>query len=328
MDPVETSILGRTGIEVTRLGLGTGPIGGLYRPVSAEDALATVRAAWEIGIRVFDTAPFYGYGMAERRLGTVLREMRRSDYTLSTKVGRLLRPPDSAGPSQPDTLFRFETAPPVVPVFDFSEAGAVTSLQESVARLGIDHVDILYIHDPYDYVEVAITGAYRELDRLRREGTVRAIGVGMGYPDLLLRLARAGDFDALLVAEGYSVLDQRAADALLPHCEHEGIGVTLGNVLHGGLLAGTQPEPSLQPSSDLERRAQGLRHICARWDVPPMAAALQFAVAHPAVSCVLVGARTSAEIEENVRLCRLPIPTGMWDDLRDAGIVRRDAPVP
>ncbi len=228
-DPTERSRVGRTAVTVTRLGFGGAPIGGLFSAVSDGDAVATVRRAWELGIRYFDTAPLYGYGASERRIGASLAGRPRDDFTISTKVGRLIRPSDAlSGDADIDRqeldgredAFYVGTGP-VRPVFDYSYDGVLRSVEESLERLGLERVDIAFIHDPDDHWEAAIGGAYPALDRLRRDGVVRAIGAGMNQSAMLARFAREGDFDVFLLAGRYTLLDQSALADLLPICEEK-----------------------------------------------------------------------------------------------------------
>jgi D-threo-aldose 1-dehydrogenase len=293
---------------VRELGLGTAPLGGLYEAVSDEDAHAAVDRAWELGLRLFDTAPLYGSGLAERRLGLALRDRPRDAYVLSTKVGRLLRP----GP--PDET-QFEGIPPLHPEFDFSRDGALRSLEESLERLGLDRVDIALIHDPDDHFAEAIDGAYHALEQLRAEGVVKAIGVGMNQSDLLVRFAREGDFDCFLLAGRYTLLDRSGAGELLPLCEERGIDVIAAGVFNSGILAGGDTFDYRRAPAEIVARAQRLRDICGRWDVPVEAAAIQFPLRHPAVACALVGCRSPAEVDEDVRLFELDLPDGLWQEL-------------
>ena len=290
------------------LGLGTAPLGGLYQAVSDEDAHAVVDRAWELGLRLFDTAPLYGYGSAERRLGAALRHRPRHEFVLSTKVGRLLRP---GAPVET----QFEGVPPLHPEFDFSRDGALRSLEESLERLGLDRVDIALIHDPDDHFDEAMDGAYRALDRLRREGVVKSVGVGMNQSELLARFAREGDFDCFLLAGRYTLLDRSGADELLPLCEELGIDVIAGGVFNSGILAGGDTFDYRRAPAEIVARAEWLREICARWDVPVEAAAIQFPLRHPAVACAVVGCRSPEEVKEDVRLRDFEIPDGLWDEL-------------
>jgi D-threo-aldose 1-dehydrogenase len=281
------------------IGLGTAPIGGLYAPVDDETARATLDRAWELGVRAFDTAPYYGSGLAERRLGAYLREKQRDEYTVSTKVGRLLEP-DASG---------WQGA-----YFDFSRDGALRSLEESLGRLGLDRVDVALVHDPDDHYDEALAGAFRALQQLRAEGVVRSIGVGMNRTELLRRFALEADPDCFLVAGRWTVLDRSAAE-LLSVCEERGIAVVAGGVFNSGVLAGGATFDYEIASPDVLARVATLREICARSDVPLEAVAVQFPTRHPAVASVVVGCRTPAEVEEDVRLSQLDIPEALWAEL-------------
>jgi D-threo-aldose 1-dehydrogenase len=289
------------------LGLGTAPLGGLFAAVTDDEAAAVVERAWELGIRVFDTAPLYGSGLAERRLGRGLRTRPRDQYVLSTKVGRLLR----AG--EPDANFR--GAPALGPVFDFSHDGALRSLEESLERLGLDRVDVALIHDPDDHYDEAIAGAYPALERLRDEGTVAAIGAGMNQSELLARFARETDIDCVLVAGRYTLLDRGAADELLPLCEERGIDVIAAGVFNSGVLADGETFDYAPAPREVRSRVVELREITVRWEVPLTAAAVQFPARHPAVACVLMGCRSAGEIEQDVALFERPVPDGLWTEL-------------
>ena len=291
-------------ISLPRVGLGGGPLGNLFEPVEDDEALATVEQAWARGVRFFDTAPFYGSGLAERRLGAVLRDRPRDEFVLSTKVGRLLRP------GEPDSSF--PGADPLGAFFDFSHDGALRSLEESLERLGVDRVDIALVHDPENHVDEALAGSCRALVRLRDEGTVRAIGVGLNYVEPLLRFGREADLDCMLVAGRFTLLDRQAVPELLPLCEERGIAVIAGGVLNSGLLAGGTTFDYGPTPPELVRRAQGLEETCGRYGVPLAAAALQFPLRHPAVAAVLVGARSRTEVEYDLDLLELEIPDELW----------------
>ena len=338
-DPAESVILGRAGLEVSRLGFGTASIGGLYAEVSDRDAIAVVERAWELGVRLFDTAPLYGYGLAERRLGSVLAMRPRTAFTLSTKVGRLVRRVDEIGPSadvDPQALDGREDAyyarsEPVRMVFDYSAEGVRRSIEESLVRLGLDRIDIALIHDPDNHWQAAIDEAFPALARLRDEGVVRAIGVGMNQAAMLARFAREGDFDVFLSASRYTLLDQTALDELLPLCVDRGIAVLCGGVMNTGLLAaprsGARYDYGDAPP-ELVERARRLAVVCARHDVPLRDAAIQFPLAHPAIASVVAGVRSIAHLDEYPAALRRSIPAALWADLRDEGLIRLDAPVP
>jgi D-threo-aldose 1-dehydrogenase len=275
--------------------------------VSDDDARATVDRAWESGVRLFDTAPLYGSGLSERRLGAALADRPRDEYVLSTKVGRLL----VAG--EPSPLF--PGAPPNAAVFDFSADGVRRSLAESLERLDLDRVDVVLIHDPDDHLEQAVAEAYPALEDLRSQGVVRRIGVGMNQWQALARFVRETDVDCVLVAGRYTLLDRGAANELLPLCEARGCGVLAGGVLNSGLLAGGATFDYSPASRELIARARELAESCARWGVSLKAAALQFPLRHTAVESILVGCRTPAEVEEDLALLDAPIPDGLWAEL-------------
>jgi D-threo-aldose 1-dehydrogenase len=292
-------------IELGRLGLGTAPLGGLYAPVEEETAQRVVDRAWELGIRFFDTAPYYGSGTSERRLGAALRARARNEYVVSTKVGRLLRPGTS----------EWHGGPPLESYFDFSYDGALRSLEESLARLGIDRVDIALVHDPDDHYDEARDGAFRALVRLRDEGMIRAVGVGMNQTEMLSRFARETEPDCFLVAGRYTILDRSAADELLPLCADRGIAVIAGGVFNSGVLAGGDTFNYERASDDVVGRVAQLEATCRRHNVPLTAAAVQFPLRHPVVASVLIGCRTSDEVDEDVRLARLDVPADLWAEV-------------
>ena len=292
-------------IELGELGLGTAPIGGLYEPVPDETAHAVVERAWSLGLRYFDTAPLYGAGLAERRLGTVLRDKPRHEYAISTKVGRLLRPGKSV----------WHGAPALVDYFDFSHDAVLRSLEESLERLGLDRVDIAFVHDPEDHLDEALAGSFRALQRLRDEGVVQAIGVGANYAEVHCRFAREADPDCFLVAGRYTALDRSAVDELLPLCLERGIAVIAGGVFNSGVLAGGETFNYEPAPPEVVGRVEQLRETCARHGVPLPAAAVQFPLRHPAVATALVGCRTPDEVAEDVRLASLELPDALWDEL-------------
>jgi D-threo-aldose 1-dehydrogenase len=291
--------------ELGRLGLGTAPLGGLYESVDEQTAHGVVDRAWELGVRMFDTAPHYGSGLAERRLGTALRDRPRDEVIVSTKVGRLLRPGTSA----------WHGAPALESYFDFSYDAALRSLEESLERLGLDRVDVALVHDPDDHFDEALAGAYRALARLRDEGVVRAIGVGMNQSRLLCRFAREADSDCFLLAGRYTLLDRSGADELLPLCVERGIAVIAGGVFNSGVLAGGDTYDYESASSDVLQRVEGLHAACAGWGAPLPAAALQFPLRHPAIATIVVGCRTPDEVAEDVRLLEQELPPALWQEL-------------
>lgn len=316
---IERVQIGRTGLHVTRLGLGLAPIGGLYAPVDEAGARATVERAWQLGIRFFDVAPLYGNGLAERRAGPVLAAKPRAEFVLSTKVGRLLR--SGGGDAQDLWAEPAETTP----VFDFTADGVRRSYAESLQRLGLDRADILHLHDPDDHHLVhAISEALPALARLRDAGRIAAVSAGMNVPGPLAALVRTGMLDCVLLAGRYTLLDQSAAAELLPLCAQRGVSVIAGGVFNSGLLADPRPGAryDYRPAGNhLIDRALAVQTVCARYGVPLRAAAAQFPLTHPAVTCVLIGARSAAEVEDAVRMWRVPIPPELWHELRAEGLI-------
>lgn len=325
--------LGRTPLQVTALGFGATAIAGMYTGVSDEDALEAVAAAWETGIRFFDTAPQYGRGNGEYRLGQGLSPYPRDQYVLSSKVGRLLR---SDAPPNPDdfdpTGQPYDAdAPEVATVYDYSRDGVLRSIEESLNRLGTSHLDIVHVHDPDNHVEQAVATAFPTLIELRDQKVVSAIGAGMNQTRALEFFARETDPDVFLLAGRYTLLEQGALETFLPLCVERGIAVIAGGVFNSGLLADPNPGTryNYDPApADLIERARRLGEFCSRYGVPLKAAALQLPSAHPAVAATLVGARSRAEVVENVALFDLPIPDGLWAELKAADLLAPDAPTP
>ncbi|WP_433887554.1 aldo/keto reductase [Streptomyces sp. CA-111067] len=297
------------------LGFGTA---GIARPSVAPGAAGdTLRQALECGLRYFDTAPMYGAGEAELRLGRFLAGLPRGEYVLSSKVGRLVRPAES-GAGEREW------------VFDFSADAVRRSVEESLRRLGTDHVDLLYLHDPDDHWRQAIEEAWPALADLRDQGVVRAVGVGMNQAAMLTEFVTHASPDLVLMAGQYSLLDSAALDALLPACRERGVAVVVAQALHGGLIDGVPPTTFHYRPVDAATaaRAAAIAAVCASHGVPTAAAALRFPLGHPAVSTVLTGPETAAQLRQNVEWAAWPIPDGLWSDLKAAGLLRADAPVP
>jgi D-threo-aldose 1-dehydrogenase len=326
MNPRERVPLGRTRLSVSRFGLGTAPLAGLFEEVDESQALRVIERAWEAGIRFFDTAPLYGHGLAELRLGRVLREVPRDEFVLATKVGRLLR---ADVPPEPGQVF--VGTPPVNPVFDFSYEGVMRSVEESLERLGLSRIDILHIHDPDNPYDEAIGGAYRALAQLRSEGVIRAVGAGMNQSEMLARFAREGDFDCFLLAGRYTLLEQGALDELLPLCLERSIAIIAGGVYNSGILADPKPGAHYNykaaPGPLLEK-ARRIRAVCERHGVPLKAAAVQFPVGHPAVPTVVVGCRSVAQLDESLEMFETDISQAMWQELKSEGLLPEDVPTP
>ena len=325
--------LGRTGLSAPALGFGATAIGGMYEEVSDAQAHATVDAAWNQGIRLYDAAPQYGLGLGEMRLGAGLARRARSEYVLSTKVGRLLRGDAPPNPDDfgPDGLPFDKGTPAVSTVYDFSRDGVLASIEESLERLQKDRLDIVYVHDPDNYVTEALAGAFPALMELRDQGVISAVGAGMNQTEALEIFARETDPDIFLLAGRYTLLEQGALDTFLPLCGQRGIAVIAGGVYNSGLLADPNPGTHynyLPAPRSLIGRAQQLQAVCARHSVPLKAAAIQFPVAHSAITAVLTGARRDTEVTENIAMFDLPIPLDLWADLRAEGLLDERAPLP
>ncbi|MFH9818065.1 aldo/keto reductase [Streptomyces sp. NPDC017230] len=321
-------VLGRSGVSVTALGFGAAAVGGLYEDVGEEEAAAAVDAAWEAGVRYFDTAPHYGLGLSERRLGEALGARPRDTFTLSTKVGRILVPHEGGGD---DLAHGFAVPATHRRRWDFSADGVRRSLEDSLTRLGLDHVDLVLLHDPDDHEEQAFREAYPALEELRAQGVVRAIGAGMNRTRMLTRFLTDTDVDAVLCAGRYTLLEQGALDGLLPSAAAAGKSVIVGGVFNSGLLADPSPGATYDYAAappDLLHRAVRMRDVAESGGVPLRAAALRFPFGHPAVASVLVGARSAAQVRDAAEQFRRPFPDSVWEGLRARGLLPGEVPVP
>jgi D-threo-aldose 1-dehydrogenase len=334
MDPSERSRVRSTDVLVTRLGFGAASIGGLYGLVDHPVAMDTLSAAFELGVGYMDVAPQYGLGMSERRLGEGLRGVPRERFVLSTKVGRLIRrsgevPPGATADAPPAQFAGVD--PDLRIVWDMSRDGVRRSLDESRDRLGMERIDIAYVHDPDDHMAAALDEAIPALVELRDQGVLGAIGVGANTVDVLQRFVEQADIDVILLANRYTLLDQSALTTLLPACLERGIAVVIGGVMNSGLLADPRPGATFDYETappGIVERAQRLDAVCARHDVPLKAAAVRFVLAHPAVVSVLAGVRRRAHLEEYATLIATPIPVALWDELRAEGLLPAEAPTP
>lgn len=331
----------RAATAATGVALGGAPLGNLFRPVREDDARAVLDRAWDAGIRYYDTAPHYGHGLSERRFGAALRGRPRESYLLSTKVGRLLHADDRA----PAEQHGYVDVPRYVQTYDYSRAGVLRSLAESRARLGIDRIDIVYVHD-LDRVTHgdAFDARFRTLldeglpalADLRRAGDIAAYGIGVNGVAICLDVLRHADLDVILLAGRYTLADQSALPELMPRCERRGVALVLGGPFNSGILAtGTRPRDGTAPYFDyapapppVVDRVAAIEDVCARHGVPLRAAALQFAAAHPAAAAVLAGARIVSELDDLVAMRRYPVPPGVWAELRDRALVAAGAPLP
>jgi D-threo-aldose 1-dehydrogenase len=331
---------GKGRLDVSVLGFGGAPLGNLYAAISDSEAGATLDAAWDAGIRIFDTAPFYGLGLSEERFGRILAKHARDDYVLSTKIGRVLR--DCRPDEVPRTVF--ENTPSRAFEFDYSYDGVMRSHADSLKRLRVERIDILLVHDidkpthgsreaaDQRVRELFDNGGYRALEELRADGTVKAIGAGINEWEAGETLLAGGDFDCFLLAGRYTLLEQEALDSFLPLCEARDVGIILGGPFNSGILA-TGPVNDARYNyapapSDIRARVARLDAICVSYEVRLIEAALQFVLAHPAVKTVIPGANSPSQVEANLHLLDAKIPTGLWTDLKSQGLLRVDAPVP
>ncbi|MCL8009994.1 aldo/keto reductase [Streptomyces sp. AS02] len=308
------------------LGFGAAVIGNLYTEVTDEQAHEAVSASWQRGIRYYDTAPHYGLGLSERRLGAALREHPRAEYTVSTKVGRRLEPQADGGD---DLGHGFAVPATHRRVWDFTADGIRRTLEASLERLGLDQVDIVYLHDPDDHAEQAFREGYPALEKLRSEGVVGAIGAGMNQAEMLTRFVRDTDVDVVLCAGRYTLLDQSALPELLPAAVERGVRVVIGGAFNSGLLADPKPGATYnyaEAPGELLDKALRMKEVARRHGVPLRAAALAFCAAHPAVTSVLVGARSAAEVHDCADQFATPVPAAFWQELRDTGLLATEEP--
>ena len=312
--------------ELPALGYGAANVGNLFRALTDDEAWEILDAAWAAGIRHFDTAPHYGLGLSERRLGAFLRTRPRDEFVLSTKVGRLLRPnPDGTGGL--DTANDFHVRDDLMRVWDFSDAGIRASLDESRERLGIEQIDIVYLHDPERHdLDLAIDSAFPALERLRAAHEVREIGIGSMVSDALARAVREADLDTIMIAGRYTLLEQPAAADVLPACGETGTGVVAASVFNSGLLAQSEPhrdgryEYGALPD-ELWQRLVRISDVCRAHDVPLPAAAIQYPLQASAVRSVVVGGSRPAQLRQNAEYAALGIPDDLWAELADEGLI-------
>lgn len=330
-------------LAFTPMGFGTAPLGDLYRKLGEADAVAAIRLSYERGIRVFDSSPHYGNGLAEARCGAALRGLPRSSFLFSTKVGRCMDPFAPRSTQRDDVISPgFAGGFPHRASFDYSYDGALRSVEQSLLRTGFDRIDILLIHDvdawthgpvaAEERFSEAMSGAYRALDRLRAEGTVAAIGVGINEAGMAERFVRAGDFDLVLLAGRYSLLEQPALESFLPLAVARRVGVMLAGVFNSGILAtgavaGAKYNYRDAPP-DILAKVTRMEALCRQHGVPLRRAAMRFAAAHPAAVCLLLGAETGDEIATNVAEFSGDVPSALWADLKAEGLLAAGAPTP
>jgi D-threo-aldose 1-dehydrogenase len=341
MDHIAARRLGTTQLSVTELGFGAAPIGGFRATITEAEAQALLDATWQGGVRYFDTSPFYGYGRSELRLGHFLRQYPREECVVSTKIGRVMHPlrPGEALPAD----LRSNGLPGFVPTFDYSYDGVMRSLEQSCLRLGIARIDILLVHD-IDFWTIQdrdlldqrfrtlMDSGYRAFDELRSAGVIGAIGCGLNEADMCLRFAQAGNFDCMLLAGRYTLLEQGALDEFMPYSEAHNVSVIIGGPYNSGILAGDVPDHATHDYKAAPRhlieKARRIAAVCQRHHVPLAAAALQFPLAHPAVTSVIPGALSAREVQQNLGYLRQPIPAALWQELRAEGLLAPTAPIP
>ena len=337
MSPFESRPVGRTQLRVSVFGQGGAPLGGHRAPTPWPQAEATLDAAWDAGIRFYDTAPFYGYGLSEHYFGNGLRKHPREDYVLSTKVGRLLKP--RTKPQAADDPWKQPL--PFEPVFDYGYDATMRSFEDSLQRLGLNKIDILLIHDigatshfenQAKMMKAAMEGGYKALKKLRDEGLIGALGMGVNEWEVCMDAMGHGDFDVFLLAGRYTLLEQEALTQFLPECQKRGTTIIIGGPFNSGILAtGAKPGATYDylpaPKEILDKVAK-IERVCADHKVPLPAAALQFPLTHPSICSVIPGSRNVDELKRNLDLFRTRIPAALWRDLKSAGLMRPDAPTP
>ncbi|MFT4116982.1 aldo/keto reductase [Bradyrhizobium sp.] len=335
--PLPSRTLGRTGLQVSCLGFGAAPIGDLYQVLDEGRAIGAVTAAYDVGMNIFDAAPLYGHGLAEHRCGTALRSVPRDSFLLSTKVGRWLDPFAARGNGS-----GYVGGLPHGAIIDYSYDGTMRSVEQSMLRLGVGRIDILLIHDvdAWTHGEAAVEtrfaeameGSYRALARLRDDGVIKAIGVGVNDVGMCERFASAGDFDVMLLAGRYSLLEQGAAESFFPLAQRKGIGLLLGGVFNSGILATGARDGArynyAAASEAVLARVRRIEAICGAHEVSLPDVALQFVLAHPAVSSVVLGAVSADEVRQNAARLSRRAPRGLWDDLKSERLLPHDAAVP
>jgi len=337
--PIRTRKLGRTGVSITELGLGTAPLGDLFDRVEDDEAAAIIAAAWDGGVRYFDTSPWYGRGQSEHRLGRALYRKNRDDFVISTKIGRLLRRPLKPGPIRDQWIggLNFET------VYDYGYDGVMRSFDDSLQRLGINSIDLLLVHDldSWNHKNLArldayfaqlITGGWRALAQLRDSGAIKGIGAGLNARETIPRFLDLFDIDFFLLAMRYTLLETDVLDDEFPRCAERGVGIVIGGGYNSGILAtGAVPGAmyNYEPAGPqiLERVAR-IEAVCRRWNVPLAAAALQFPLGHPIVASIIPGAIATKQVEQNLAAFRHKVPADLWAELKHAKLISADAPTP
>lgn len=333
MNVADTRKLPRADVEVTLMGLGCAQMGNLYRATSYDECAGAFKAAWNAGIRYFDTAPFYGYTRSERRLGTMLTDMPRDAFVLSTKVGQVMTPDESVGEEEDG----FVQPLPFRPVYDYSYDGIMRSFEASQQRLGILKPDILYVHDigrmthgdrhAHYWSQLTDGGGLRALGKLRDEGSTKAIGLGVNEWQVIREAMDVFEIDVSMLAGRYTLLEQDSL-TVMDECARRGIGIVVAGPFNSGILAGNKKFNYADAPADILARVEGLREACEEQGVSLQSAALHFPLTHPAVVTVVSGARTAEQIQSNVAWFAETIPPSFWSELRSRGLIAEGAPLP
>ncbi len=329
----DLSVLPRSGLALTKLGMGCAQIGGLYRATSAQEARAAVDGAWDLGLRYFDTAPYYGFTLSEHRLGAALRERAREQFVVSTKVGRLMRPDASVRPGENEWA-----APlPFRPHYDYTYGGILRSHEDSLQRLGMHYVDILFVHDigrvthgelhAHYWQQLTAGGGFKALEELRRSGQVKAIGLGVNEWEVVHDSMQECDLDCTLLAGRYTLLEQGALSPLLEACARRGNAIVLGGPFNSGILAGSKKFNYADAAPAIVAKVAAIEAVCHEFSVPLPAAALQFPMAHPAVAACIPGARDVLQLIQQVAWFEHAIPAALWQTLKAKGLLDERAPV-
>ena len=321
-------------LSLTTIGLGCSQMGGLYRETTHDEVAGVFAGAWDAGIRYFDTAPYYGYTRSEHLLGQQLAEKPRDSYVLSSKVGRLMRPDATVAPGDDGWAKPY----PFRPHFDYSYAGVMRSFEDSLQRLMVARIDILYVHDigrfthgdrhDHYWAQLTTGGGFRALDELRRSGQIAAVGLGVNEWEVVHDAMQEFNLDCTMLAGRYTLLEQKCLATLMDQCLRTGTGVVIAGVFNSGILAGNNKFNFSDAPEDVVERVRSLKSTCDEFGVPLQAAAIQFPMAHPAVVSSVVGIRTDAQLKQNLEWLETPIPASLWQALQDRGLVDPAAPVP
>ncbi|MBX3012790.1 MAG: aldo/keto reductase [Caldilineaceae bacterium] len=340
MREIPTRRVGRTAAQVTQLGFGSAPLGDLFESISEEKAQQTLQAAWDAGVRYFDTAPYYGYTKSEHRVGHFLRQQPRQDFVISTKIGRVFK-----AAHNPATFDKggWSGGLPFEFTVDFSYDGIMRSFEDSLQRLSLPSIDLLVIHDldfyfhkeearVQAYLNQLFTSGWRALDELRRHGLIKGVGAGVNELGMIPRFLELVDLDFFLVAYGYNLITQVMLEEEFPRCAERDISIIIGAVFASGILA-TGAVPGARyfyapASAEIMETTRRIEAICQKHNTPLPAASLQFLLANPLVSAIIPGAIAPEQVQTNVQLLQQPIPPALWSDLKEAGLLRKEAPTP